>query len=458
MQNKFRPISTLIAITMILIMLFSIACVSKTGTISTDPPVTAEVAVTGDQPEQTSSPSPEPTPSLTMEQKAAMVWMEEDFQTCYPFYVFIFNANINGRNRLIWTCLEDELTKRKYDFQDPFTATKLIAYDLINREYLFTLSFPETSLEINSWYFYKYITAVSPALKDSTFSSSANLFQLDKLYDKESIIKTEKEIKNVVSMIDGYIYVTPNTIGSWDKSRAVEAYCAVTPEDYILPYWEYIPNAVKPEDLDSFNSSTSLSLPATEYSDEQKELLLGSKANRDQLSIGNLDVFFCKVNGKKRIIWTVSYDNSSESDDEFSIKDFRSVFNNEYLFSLRYPMDEYINGIMTSRIWKYYFKSSTQLEGIKLLGSCGVTDLSKSYSEWGIPYDGNELIDSLKSSRDSGDFSGLNMPVKQDDIVGLYLDTVPDAYLMPFWEYVPNAVTPDAFFTPAIESSPSTAP
>jgi len=447
MKNKFRSVSTVIAITMILIIIFSIACTNKTGTVSTEESVTADVAVVVDQPEQTPSPTPVPTPSLTMEQKAAMVWMGEDFQTCYPMDVFVFFGNINGNNRLIWACLEDKQSKQIYSSYAPFSATELCAYDLINREYLFTLSFPQDSLQTDSWDFYKYITDLSPELVNSTFSSSESLLNLEFLYDMAGI--DTLEVHNVGPLINGYIYVEPNAIGPWDKSRAVEAYCAVTPEDYILPYWEYVPNTVKPDNSDSINASASTPLPAEEYSQAQKELLLGSKPNRNQLFIGNLDVFFCKVNGKERIIWTVSYDNSSESNDEFVIKDFHSVFNKEYLFSLRYPMDEYINGIMTSRIWKYYFKSSAKLEGIKLLGSCFVIDLSKSYSEWVIPYNGNEFIDSLKSSWDSGDFSGLNMPVKQDDIVGLYLDTVPDAYLMPFWEYVPNAVTPDAFFTPA---------
>ncbi|MPN06503.1 hypothetical protein SDC9_153759 [bioreactor metagenome] len=213
-----------------------------------------------------------------------------------------------------------------------------------------------------------------------------------------------------------------------------------------------------PENFYSTDASVATPIPADVYTQEQKNLMLDSKPNQNLLSVGSINAFFCKINGNKRIIWTVSYQNSNESNDDFEVHDYHSVFNNEYLFSLRFPMGELSNGIITSQVWKYFLKSSPQLEGLELFGSNSIIDLSKSYAEWGIPYAGNEFIDALATAWEEGDFSGLDQPITQDDIAKLYLDTVPDAYIMPFWEYVPNAVTPDELFTPALESSPTAAP
>ena len=225
-----------------LVILF--AC--SAGLAACAPANEAVLAVTSEQ-----SSSATAIPSLTKEQKANMVWIGKDFQACYPMEVFVFYGNIDGKNRLIWTYLEDKQSKRTYSFYEPFSATELIAYDLINREYLFTLSFSQDSLQTDAGSFYRYITDLSPELVNSTFSSSESLLNLEALYDMAGINNTE--VQNFDSLINGFIYVEPNTIGSWEKSRAVEAYCAATPEDYLLPFWEYIPNTVKPENLDSIS-------------------------------------------------------------------------------------------------------------------------------------------------------------------------------------------------------------
>ena len=288
---------------------------------------------------------------------------------------------------------------------------------------------------------YKYITDLSPALSNATFNFSMNLLNLDVLYSIVGIYAAE--IQDVGALINSYIYTEPNTIGSWDKSKAIEAYCAVTPSEYILPYWEYVPDTVMPDNFYSTDASLPTSTPAVAYTQEQKELLLGSKPNRNLLSFGSVEAFFCKANGNKHIIWTVSYVNSDESSSDFQVHDYHSVFNDEYLFSLRFPMEELSNGIITSQVWKYFLKSAPQLEGLELFGSSSIIDLSTAYAEWGIPYAGNEFIDSLASAWDKGDFSGIDKPITPDEIAKLYLDTVPDAYLMPFWVYTPGAQIPD---------------
>ena len=440
-----------------LVLVIIFACTS--GLTACAPASEAVLAATQDPTPTataTPTPSPAPTPSLTMEQKAAMVWMGVDYQTCYAMEVYVFSGKVNGKTRLIWTTLEDKQINRTYSLYEPFSTTELCAYDLFNHEYLFTLKLPQNALQTDQMYLFRYITDVSPALSNSTFYISMNLLNLDFLYSIVGIYSAE--IQDVGALIDSYIYIEPDAIGQWYKSRALEAYCAVTPEEYILPYWDYVPDTVMPENFYSTDASVSAPIPAVVYTQEQKYLMLDNKPDPNLLPIGSIEAFFCKVNGNKRIFWTVSYLNSDESNDDFKIHDYHSVFNNEYLFSLRFPIEELSTGIVTSLVWKYFYKSATQLEGMKLFGSSSILDLAKAYSEWGIPYDGNELIDSLATAWEKGDFSGLEMPITQDDITKLYIDTVPDAYLMPFWEYVPNAVTPDGFFTPVPESSPTTAP
>jgi len=370
-----------------------------------------------------------------------MVWMGDDIQTCYPMDVIVFSGTVNGKNRLIWTCLEDKQSKQTYSLIEPFSATELCVYDLFNREYLFTLSFPQNSLQSSAWDLFNFITDLSPALSNAVFDSSMDLFNLEALYQIAGI--DTAEIENV-GIIYNYIYVETNSIGPWDKSKAIEAYCAVTPDEYVLPYWEYVPNTIMPENFYSNDTSVSTSIPTVEYTQEQKELLLGSKPNSVDLATGHLTAFFCKVNGQKRIIWTVDYSNAKESDEEFEVMDIHSVFNNEYLFSLRLPASVLSEGMLVNEEWKYYFKSTTQLEGIKLLGSSSLSELSKAYSDWGIVY--------------SDEVSFTDIPSSADDVARHYLNLVPDQYLMPFWEYVPNAVTPDGFVTPAPEGSQTTTP
>ena len=246
----------------------------------------------------------------------------------------------------------------------------------------------------------------------------------------------------------------PNAIGQWDKKTAVEAFAAVTPCDYILPYWEYVPDTAMPADFYSVDAGSE---PAIAYTAEQKELMLGAKPDRNLLVEGNISAFFCKVNGNQRIIWTYSIRNSGKEDADYDVSDYYSVFNQEYLFSLSFPKKEHSEGILISDIWQYHSSSSKLLDGMKLLGSCSLTDLASSYSNWGIEYKANEIIDSWAKAFSEGDSSYSDAPLPQEMLTALYLDTVPDQYIMPFWEYVDGATIPDELkelFPQAAEPNP----
>ena len=454
MLKKSRLLILAVAMSFILLMLFSLACASRSASVPTEP--TKAAATPTPTQEQTPSPSPAPAPLLTMEQKAAMVWTGDNYESCYPMNIIVFPGTVNGENRLIWTYLKDKQGLNDYFAFEPFDATELLVYDLLNREYLFTISLPQGTLVPDPFEFTQYITDRSPAMSNFTFHSSMDVMNLAVLYSVAEI--DSAEIQDVDGLINSYIFIEPNTIGQWNKSKAIEAYCAVTPEDYILPYWEYVPNTVKPVDFDSIGASAATPVPTVKYTQEQKELLLGGKLSPYPMTFGDIDVFLCKVNGNLRILWTVNYRNMKDSNDEYYAVDYHSAFNDEYLFTLRTPMAAYEDGLLVSDTWKYFFKSSIQLEGMKLIGSSSLHDISKAYSTWEIPYTGNERIDSLASAWEKGDYSVVDMPVSQEEIEELYLDTVPDAYLMPFWEYVPNAVTPDAFLAPTPTSAATTAP
>ena len=457
MQHTFRLHTASISILLIFLIIFSAGCAGSHESTLSEPSEQTSAAIPEDTPSPAPSQSPSPTPALTMEQKASMVWMGDDYQACYPSDIVVFSANVKGQNKLIWTCIEDKQVNRSYSYFEPFSSNELRIYDLFNREYLFTLSLPINALAANKVSaFYQYIIDISPALENATFLNSDSVLNLEELYKKANVDITN--IPNIGSVINSYIYNESNTISPWDKSKALQAFCAITPEGYVLPYWELIPSLSMPENVNSIDVFVRASVPVERYTEEQKQLLLGSKPDSEWTSMDSIISFLCIIDGRYRIIWTFGYRNSDETDDTYSVEDFHSAFNNEFLFSLRYTLEEHKKGISISDIWKYFYRSSPQLDGIQLRGSGGLKDISESYSKWGIRYTGNELLDSLKASWDNGDFSCLDTPISHDELLQLYLDTVPDEYLMPFWEYVPDAVTPDGFFTPTPEIAPTPAP
>jgi hypothetical protein len=196
-------------------------------------------------------------------------------------------------------------------------------------------------------------------------------------------------------------------------------------------------------------------IPTPELTLEQKKLLLGINEKFKELKAGSIHVFFYKYNNEERISFNYCIDGSNPG--EFTTY---NIFNNEYMFSFCVPVGvQYF----TSDYYKKHTESSKQLEGVEMLGSCSLVALARMFQVWEIKYDGNSLLDKFEADsynmEDMMPFTNdLNMILSKDVILDVALDVIPQEYIQPFWEYVPNAVTPDAFLTPSPEIAPAVAP
>ena len=232
------------------------------------------------------------------------------------------------------------------------------------------------------------------------------------------------------------------------KEKLLSAYIDSTPTEYLLPFWEYVPGAVKPDNFDNLPSPTPAATPVPALSREQAVLLLGVDDDFEEgYLFSQITMYYYLQNGSKRIIWAVDYYGTPAG-----TTDAHSLFNGEYLFSYYIDDETAPANLSYMDVWKYYSACSPMLEGVHLLGSGTLSELIVNYRDWDIAYNGNELLDKVQNDSwyDWDAFSAdMEIPLLKDELIDLYLELTPPEYIPPFWEYVPNTTALDVFATPA---------
>lgn len=436
MQLKNRFVAAIALAVFLLMSVFSAGCAASSPAAPTATPEATVEPTPTSVPTPTPSPSPVPTPTLTDAQKKMMVWMGEDYSVYAPISIFVFYAEVNGEGRLIWASKEATATQGVFNF-----------YEVFNRQLLFQIAVPmEDQLKANPKTYPKYISEVSEPFSQYTFLTSCKLLDIYDVFDANSL--------STAGTGDPYAaissYIADGTYGTsvWTKEKMMGAYIDSTPIQYLLPFWEYVPNAVTPADFDNPSTPAPAATPMPALSREQAILLMGVDDDFEPgYPFGQITVYYYLLNGNKRIVWAIEYYGTPAG-----TTDVHSLFNGEYLFSYYIDNETAPANLSYMDLWKYYSACSPMLEGVHLLGSGTLADLIANYNLWDIAYNGNELLDQVQNDswHDWEAFDAdMEIPLLKDELIDLYLELTPPEYIPPFWEYVPNTTAIDIFATPA---------
>ncbi len=437
MKHFSRIISAILA----LAVMFAVLCSACAPNQSVAPAATPEPTATA---VPTATPTAQPTLSLSMEQKAAMIWVGDHYRTYYPTDVFVFYGNIDGTDRLIWTSLENPETKENYSLIDSEYASELYAYDLFNHKYLFALNVPQdllTNPQVKE--FYKYIKDISPSLKNASFRASQGILKLSDLYKDNNI--NYDEIGNVYLLSYSYIYQDRGAIGPWNMEKAIEAFSAVTPSDYILPYWEFIPDTVMPPDFYALDSSVAAAepTPMPELTFEQKKMLLGTDLASKFPEVQSTSVYYfiIRINRHNyRIFGLLFWDESSSELDVYNL------MCEEYLFTIDLSEGNKISNIKYYEHIKRLSSSLSKLNAM-VVKSGDLLWLAATCKREKIDYKDNETLNEFSRIMKEGsneEKSALwDTFYSKDQIIDLYINSTPQEDMLPFWFCVPDAKIPE---------------
>jgi hypothetical protein len=436
MQQNNRVFAAIALAVFVFVSLFSTGCAASGSAAPTTAPVAAAEATPTSEPTPTPSPSPIPAPALSIDQKKMMVWMGEDYIGYVPASLTLFYAERNGEGRLIWATKEPSATQGVFDF-----------YEVFNRQLLLQITVPmDDQLKANSNTYVKYISQFGESFSDYTFIASGKLFEIDEFLARNKL--STGEIVNPYAAISSYVEEESYGLYPWSKEKLLSAYVDSTPTQYLLPFWEYVPNAVTPADFDNPPTPAPAATPMPALSREQAVLLLGIDDDFELgYLFGQISVYYYMLNGSKRIIWALDYYGTPQG-----TIDAHSLFNGEYLFSYYLDPENAPANLSYTEVFKYYSACSPMLEGVHLLGSGTLADLIVNYRDWEIPYNGNALLDQVQNDSwyDWEAFDAdMQIPLLKDELIDLYLELTPPEYIPPFWEYVPNTTPLDVFSTPA---------
>jgi len=436
MDRNNRMIAAILLAVLLFVSVFSAGCAAvDPAAPSAAPETTAEAAPTV-EPAATPTPSPVPTPALSLDQKKMLVWMGEDYSGYAPTSIILVYAEINGEGRLIWAVREQNTALGMYNF-----------YEAFNHQLLFQVTVPtENQLKVNPNTYTKYISQVGESFSQYTFLASSKLLDIDDLFIKSNLSVTG--IDDPYWVIDSHIEAESYGLYPWTKDEMISAYIDSTPTEYLLPFWEYVPGAVKPADFDNPPSPTPAATPMPALSRDQAILLMGVDDDFEPgYLFGQITVYYYLLNGNKRIVWAIEYYGTPAG-----TTDVHSLFNGEYIFSYFIDSETAPANLSYTDVWKYYSACSPMLEGMHLLGSGGLSDLIYNYQNWDIAYNGNDLLDKVKNdSLHDWDafYADMETPLLKDELIDLYLELTPPEYIPPFWEYVPNTTAIDVYATPA---------
>lgn len=462
MKHISRMIAAVLTVIIVSSSFFAAACAPGNEAVLANTPETSSVTTPfvsstsapakTPTPLPTLSPSPVPPEKLTYKQKSDMLCMTSYSDFYFnPSRIYIFYLENNGQSRLVWVKKESYPPANGFDLLDVF-----------NDEVLFHVSIESNDQgKVTPSEFPNYIDSMNESLRQYDIVAAGKLLDINDIYTNSKV--DFYGTGNPYDVLFPHLKKTPNGFIEWSKKEMLDAFIDVTPAQYILPIWEYVPNAVTPYSYFNPPSPTPVLTPTPaptpipdSYKDQTLPLLGIDQDFREFYSLGSITVYYYLLNGSKRIIWAIRYYGTPQG-----TKDVHSLFNDEYLFSEFVDPESGPAYIYLTDCWKYYSASSPMLEGIQLLGSGSIADTIYNYECWGIVYNGNELVDKLRyDSRYDPDsfYADLDLVLTKDEVIDLYLRLTPLENIPPFWEYVPNAVTPDGFLTPSPVISPTAAP
>ena len=432
---------------LVLIILFTCtagltACTPANEAVLTNTPEQSPTAAPSVSPSAVTAPTPSPVPpeSLTDKQIREIVWNGTDnLFGQYPDKIYAFYIELNGAGKLLWAEKESNPGGGGFDL-----------FDVFNGEFLFHVSIPiEEEAKVTPADFPKYIDEVNEMLQNFNVVAAGKLLEISDIYLKNNInsVKTE----DLYEALTSHFYKASSGFYVSSKEELLDAFIDITPPQYILPIWEYVPSAVTPDSY--FNPPSPTLIPAPELTLEQKELLLGIGKESSVYKVSNIDVFHYVLGGHNYRCWTVSVSNEEKSKNSNGnyVFDVFDIFTFQYLFSISLPN----NGIdkdgqpYSSYSFKdYLFETSPALKGMRIILSFGLAVGSRYYKYENIDYNNNAVLDSFcESYSNSGteeERTAISNTILSVDMQKeIYLDSTPQDEIMPYWIFTPGAQIPE---------------
>ncbi len=388
----------------------------------------------------TPSTSPVSPESLTDKQKRDMVWSGTDnLFGQIPEKIYIFYIELNGVGKLIWAEKDSNPGGGGFDL-----------FDVFNGEFLFHVSIPiEEEAKVTPADFPQYIDEVNEMLRDYNIVAAGKLLEISDLYSKNNIDSAKTE--DLYEVLITYFYKTSSSFHVSSKEVLLDAFIDVTPPQYILPIWKYIPNAVTPSSY--FNPPSPTPIPTPELTLEQKELLLGIGKESSAYPVDDIDVYHYILDGHTYRIWTVAFGNREKSKNSNGkyVLDVYDIFTLQYLFSIGLPnngVDIDGQGFSPTQYVDFLFETNPALKGVRLVLSFGLVTGSRTYKQEYIEYNSNSILDSFcesfsisstKEQREATSNTMLSVDMQKE----IFLDSTPQEEILPYWVYTPGAQIPE---------------
>ena len=377
----------------------------------------------------TQSPSPVPPESLTFKQKSDMIGSRVGLNVVTnPSRIYIFYLESKDQKRLVWVKKESNPPGNGFDLLDVF-----------NDEILFHVSIePKDQAKVTPSEFPKYVDRMNESLSHYSIVAAGKLLDINDLYT--SIKIDSSGTGNPYDALSQYLKKAQAGFVDWSRDEILVAFIDVTPAQYILPIWEYVPNAVTPSSYFNPPSPTPVLTPTPTVSpipDSYKNQvlpLLGIVEDFEPIALGALEIFelsFGNITGR---IW--GYKNTRA--DDSSKYDIHSLCNDEYLFTIDIP-----NRTAVSDDYMYLVDSSKNLKNLKLINSTALVDMARNYEYIGISYNDCQEIKDIFSRYEEDPEGTMYTYLSKEQVIDLIIRSTPQDKIIPFWVYTPGAKIPE---------------
>ena len=444
----FVMITLLIFVSMILIPL--VGCQDNSGAAPAVPPSGSATfnSFGTSTPVTTPTPSPVPPESLTYKQKKDMVWSgTSNLFGQIPARIYIFYIEFNGAGKMIWA-------------EKPFNPGSggFDLFDVFNGEFLFHVSIPlEDEAKVTPSDFPKYIDEINETIRQYEIVAAGKLLDISDIYlnNKIDFLKIGDPYEVLIS----HFQKTPSSFNVSSKDELLDAFIEVTPAQYILPFWEYIPNAVTPYSYFNPLSPTPILTPTpalTPMPDDLKQLLLWNGINSNAHEVGQIFVYNYELKGNKYRCWVFEVINKEKSIESNGCKviDVFDIFTTGYLFSLSLPnngIDQNGQRFSISQAATFLSETNPALDGMSIKHASSLCGLAYDYKIWEIDYNNEEFLNELSEPFYSSYTPEVEnelerrrqMVLPMDFMKDVFLNSTPHEEIMPFWVYFPGAQIPE---------------
>ena len=418
------------------------ACAPVSNVVKGSTPETGSTATAAPTPIATPSPSPVPPESLTYKQKADMIGSRVGWGSLNkPSRIYIFYLESKDQDRLVWVKQEEYPSSNGFNLLDVF-----------NGEILFHVSIdPKDIGKVTPSEYPKYVDHINDSLSQYSIVAAGKMLDINDLYANNKIEFTGAG--KPYDALSPYLRKTQTSFDDWSIKETLAAFIDATPAQYILPIWEYIPNAVTP---DSYFNPPSPTPVLTPMPDDLKELLLGIGKNSEPCKVGTIQVYNYELKGKKFRCWVYSYHNKEKSIESngCEVDDIFEIFTGQYLFSISLPnngIDKDGQDFSISQYAAYMSETNPALKGMKLEHAFGLSEVAYYYRIWNIDYNNDEFLNGFceyfigdYTPEDEMELESTRqtfLPV--DFMKEVFLNSTPQEEIMPFWVFTPGAQIPE---------------